>query len=135
LSERAETMTRAARRILLARIELAVEAILIPNDAPWSAWEELDRSVWPATMDVLTPAEGELWDGASDWLRIRALQIAAGELPLAVEQVRRQLEQFPGLADGKIGRIVGALGDNGIDRQDACPTVRLEGDEGGGRAA
>ena len=135
MSERAEAMTRAARRILLARIELAVEAILIPNDAPWSAWEELDRSVWPATMDVLTPAEGELWDGASDWLRIRALQIAAGELPLAVEQVRRQLEQFPGLADGKIGRSVGALGDNGIDRQDACPTVRLEGDEGGGRAA
>ena len=28
-----------------------------------------------------------------------------------------------------------ALGDDGIDRQDACPTVRLEGDEGGGRAA
>ena len=108
MSERAEAMTRAARRILLARIELAVEAILIPNDAPWSAWEELDRSVWPATMDVLTPAEGELWDGASDWLRIRALQIAAGELRVASERMQAQAGQF-GLETSRVGQIVAAI--------------------------
>ena len=54
-----------------------------------------------------------------------------------LESDRRVHEQAH--VGGTIWRILpdgqAALGDNGIDRQDACPTVRLEGDEGGGRAA
>ena len=52
-----------------------------------------------------------------------------------LESDRRVHEQAH--VGGTIWRILpdgqAALGDNGIDRQDACPTVRLEGDEGGGR--
>jgi len=80
VSERVELMTRAARRILLARIELAVEAMLIPVGAPRQMWAEFEPRVHTAAGEVLDGDDLAIWNGASRWAHVWALQLAAGEL-------------------------------------------------------
>jgi len=135
VSERGHAMTRAARRILLARIELAVEAMLIPMGAPRQMWAEFEPRVHAAAGEVLDGDDLAIWNGASRWAHVWALQLAAGELRVASERIQAQAGQF-GLETSRVGQIVAAISGR-AERSPSAPAddAGAMGDVRRGRAA